>query len=228
MTANYALAPIAFDRRGNVLHCDVTDNPDTCGAVIATTAGEAVRFLRGAGPGPATRSCGDGHKDGRAYRTVAHHYTVSDGYRRVRPMFWTLSEDGVVSEVWSVTRKTMVFGRGTSENRPNWAELRRAELDARRTQQTPKEQPVATVKVVFTPLGTKTTFPQRYYGTPMGITTVTWYQAIDRNSNADITGWTVSRNHALDEFVINGPSGLIDSTASLPAAAEYISQSISG
>lgn len=131
MTTIYALAPIAFDRRGNILHCDVTDNYDTCGNVIATTAGEAIRFLNGTGRGPATRGCGENHKAGRAYRTIAHHYTVSDDYRRVRPMFWTISEDGLIREVWSVTRKTMVFSQGTSENRPNWAALRRAELDAR-------------------------------------------------------------------------------------------------
>ncbi|WP_280186262.1 MULTISPECIES: hypothetical protein [Nocardia] len=226
MAANYSLAPVAFDRRGNVLHCDVTNNYDTCGYVIAATAGEAIRFLRGTGRGPATLGCGDNHKAGRAYRTVAHHYTVSAGYRRVRPMFWTISEDGLVREVWSATRKEMVFGRGTSENQPNWAGLRRAELDSRRTQSTPKERPVATVNVVFAQLDTKTTFPQRYYGTPMGINTVTWYQAIDRNTNADLAGWTVSRNHALGEFVINGPRGWVHSVASLAAAAEYISQAI--
>ncbi|WP_109527201.1 MULTISPECIES: hypothetical protein [Nocardia] len=225
MTANYSLAPVAFDRRGNVLRCDVTDNYDTYGWVIAVTAGEAVRFLRGTGPGPATRSCGDNHKSGRAYRTVAHRYD-GEGYRRVRPMFWTLSTNGVVHEVWSVTRKMPVFQHGTSVNRPDWADLRRAELDARRASTPPKEQPVTTIGVVFTPLSTETTFPARYYGTPLGINTVTWYQAVDRDSNADITGWTVSRNHVTDDFVINGPRGLIHSVASLAAAAEFISQSI--
>jgi hypothetical protein len=133
MATVYQLKPIAFDRRGNILHCDVTDNYDTYGYVIVGTAGEALRFLRGtAGERPATRSCGDNHKPSRAYLTVAYHYT-GDGHRRVRPMFWTLSEDGVIREVWSVTRKIMVFGRGTSENRPDWTELRGAELDARRT-----------------------------------------------------------------------------------------------
>ncbi|MEU7631656.1 hypothetical protein AB0C34_16955 [Nocardia sp. NPDC049220] len=87
---------------------------------------------------------------------------------------------------------------------------------------------MTTINVMFTPLSTVTTFPERFYGTPMGINIVTWYQAIDRDSNADITGWTVSRNHAINEFVINGPSGHIASVASLPAASEYISQSISG
>lgn len=224
MTTTYSLRPVAFDRRGNILHCDVTGNYDTYGYVITTIAGEAVRFLRGTGRGPATRTCGEDHKPGRAYRTVAYHYD-GDGYRRVRPMFWTLTWDGVVREVWSVTRKTMVFGHGTSENRPDWATLRRAELDARRIESAPKEHPVT--NVIFTPLDTKTTFPSRYYGTPMGINTVTWYRAIDRDANADLTGWTVSRNHALDEFVINGPSGVIHSVDSLPAAAEFISQSIS-
>ncbi|WP_280332034.1 hypothetical protein [Nocardia wallacei] len=226
MTVVYALAAIAFNRRGDVLHCDVTDNCDTYGYVIATTAGEALRFLRGTGPGPATLSCGDSHKTGRAYRTVAYHYD-GDGYRRVRPMFWTITEDGVIREVWSVTRKTMVFGRGTNVNRPDWAALRRIELDARRAQSTPKEQPAATIDVIFTPLDTKTTFPARHYGTPMGINIVTWYQAIDRAANADLAGWTVSRNHATNEFVINGPSGVMHSVTSLDAAAEFISQSIS-
>lgn len=227
MTANYALAPVGFDRHGNLLHFDVTDNYDTYGYVIATTAGEAVRFLRGTGPGPATRSCGDRHKAGRAYRTVAHHYTLGDGHRRVRPMFWTLSSEGIVREVWSVTRKELVFGSGTSVNRPDWAALRRAELDARRAASAPKTTSAPTIAVIFTPLNTETTFPARYYGTPMGINTVTWYQAVDRDSNADLTGWTVSRHHAIaDEVVINGPSGLIAPVKSLAAAAEFISQAL--
>lgn len=130
MTANYALAPVGFDRYGNLLHLDVTGNVDTYGYVVATTAGEALRFLRGTGPGPATRSCGDRHQPSRAYRTVGYHYTGED-YRRVRPMFWTIRDGGVIREVWSVTRKAIVFDRGTSVNRPDWAALRRAELDAR-------------------------------------------------------------------------------------------------
>ncbi|MFC9432697.1 hypothetical protein [Nocardia sp. NPDC057030] len=145
MATNYALAPVGFDRYGNLLNLAVTDNADTYGYVVATTAGEALSFLRGTGPGPATRSCGDGHEPSRAYRTVGYHYTGED-YRRVRPMFWTIREGGVVHEVWSVARKVLVFGRGTTVNRPDWAALRRAEIDARHETSTPAETSASAVR----------------------------------------------------------------------------------
>ena len=230
MTTAYSLAPVAFDRRGNVLPCDVTDNYDTCGNVVVYSIRAALNFLEGIERGLATRGCGEGHVASKAYRTRAYAYT-GDGYRQVRPMFWTIRWDGIVREVWSVARKVMVFERGTSVHQPDWAQLRRDELAARYTAEAEARRPAptqkaetVTIRVIFTPLNTETTFPAKYYGTPMGINTVTWYQAVDRDANADIAGWTVSRNHRSEDFVVNGPRGVIESVASLEAAAEYISQ----